>query len=92
MPSLNERLRQLEQMRGAEDALLVSLAALEPERLASVLREGIRALERECTEGRGDELLSQPRAARVSWRTASEALPALRAALADLERDHGLTH
>lgn len=91
MPSLNERLRQLEQMQGAEDALLLALAAIEPERLAGTLREGIHALERECAEGRGDGPLRQPhaaRAARAPWGTASEALPALRAALADLERDH----
>lgn len=92
MPSLNERLRQLEQAQGTQNALLISLAAFEPRRLASVLGEGIRALERECIEGRGDELLSQPHATRAPWRTASEALPALRAALAGLECEHGLTH
>lgn len=92
MPSLNERLRQLEQMHGDQDALLIALAAMEPERLAGTLREGIRALERECTEGRGDDPLSRPRAACAPWRTASEALPAMREALADMEREHGLTH
>jgi hypothetical protein len=85
MPSLNERLRQLEQMQGAHNALLILLAACDPERLADTLREGIRALERKCAEGCGDELLSQSHVARAPWRTASEALPALREALTDLE-------
>ena len=92
MPSLNERLRQLEQMQASEDALLVSLAAIEPERLAGVLREGIVALERECAEGRGDEPLRRPGAARTPLRSTTEALHELRGALADWERDHGLTH
>lgn len=91
MPSLNERLRQLERMQGAQDALLISLAAIEPAQLMGALREGVRSLERECAEGRGDEPLIRPRDARAP-RTASEALPELRAALADLERDHGLAH
>lgn len=92
MPSLNERLRQLEQTRASGDALLISLAAMEPERLAGVLREGIVALERECTEGRGDEPLSRPGSARAPRRSTAEALHELRGALADWERDHDLAH
>lgn len=92
MPSLNERLRQLEQMRGAEDALLISLAAIEPERLADVLREGIVALERECAEGRGDEPLRRPGAARTPLRSSAETLHELREALAGWEHEHGLAH
>lgn len=91
MPSLNQRLRQLEQMHATEDALLVSLAAMEPERLAGVLREGIVALERECAEGRGDEPLRRPGAARTPLRSSAEALPALRAALADIEGRYDAT-
>lgn len=92
MPNLNERISLLEQMQSTHDAAQAVLAGIEPERLASVLREGIHSLERECAEGRGDELLNRPRAARSPWRTASEALPALRATLADLESEHGLAH
>lgn len=88
MPSLNERLRQLEQTQASEDALLISLAAMEPERLAGVLRESIVALERECAEGRGDELLNRPGATRAPRRSVADALHALRGALADMEGRH----
>lgn len=92
MPKLNERLQLLEQLLRNDQAADDELSQLPPERLAAALREGIAAMERHCDEGRGDEPLSRERDARAPWRTASEALPALRVALADLEREHGLAH
>lgn len=89
MPSLNERLRQLEQMHTSEDALLISLAAIEPEQLAGVLREGIVALERECSEGRGNDPFRSSTPRRNGPSCPVEALPLLRTALADLEVPHG---
>jgi hypothetical protein len=84
MPSLNERLRALEEMHPEKSVVDM----LEPEHVADVLREAIINMERDVALGRGDEMYgSGPDA-----RTTSETLPVFRESLAAWEREHGLAH
>lgn len=84
MPSLNERIRQLEKFQPTQSVWNM----LEPEQQRDILAETIRCLEKDVAEGRGNE----PWAARYSNQTAAKALLMLEGYLADLERDHGVTH
>lgn len=85
MPSLNERIRQLEKYQPTQNVWDM----LDPDQQRDILAETIRCLERKIAEGRGNE----PWAARYySNQTAVEALPMWKGYLADWEHEHGLTH
>ncbi|MBD8873873.1 hypothetical protein [Rhodanobacter sp. DHB23] len=84
MPSLNERIRQLEKYQPTQNMWDM----LDPDQQRDILAETIRCLERDVAEGRGNE----PWAAGYSNQTVAEALLMWKGYLADWERDHGLTH